>query len=120
MELKILNEKFAVCKINRIEDVRFEDEYYFIGKTDDELSLVCIESSVPETYISCEKGWRGIKIVGILDFTLVGILARISSILAENGISIFAISTFNTDYILVKEEDFSKTIEILGQNNTIS
>jgi len=117
MELKIINKEFAVCKVNGIENIKFTDEYVFLGKTDDEISLVCDASSIPESCIECEKGWRAFKIQGILDFSIVGILAGISTTLAKNGISIFAISTFNTDYILVKNENFRRAIEVLKKDN---
>ncbi|MFR1354504.1 MAG: ACT domain-containing protein, partial [[Clostridium] symbiosum] len=61
-----------------------------------------------------EDGWRGIRIQGVLDFSLVGILSKLSGILAENQIGIFAVSTFNTDYILVKAEDFERAIRVLA------
>jgi len=113
MEFKILDKVFAVCKISKIQDVNFSDEYFFLSKTDDEISLVCEEISIPVDYLKCEKGWKCLKIAGILDFSMVGILANISSILANNGISIFAISTYNTDYILVKEDKLTEAIGVL-------
>lgn len=61
-----------------------------------------------------QEGWRGFRIQGILDFSLVGILSKLSGILAENQIGIFAVSTYNTDYILVKEENFERALEILA------
>jgi len=116
MELKIINKEFAVCKLKGLENIKFTDEYYFIGKTDEEISLVCEESSIPVDCIDYEKGWRAFKIQGILDFSLVGILLGISVILAKNDISIFAISTFNTDYILVNEENYIQAIDVLRKN----
>ena len=60
------------------------------------------------------SGWRGFRIQGVLDFSLTGILSKLSAILAENGVGIFAISTFNTDYILVKAENFDKALKVLS------
>ena len=68
---------------------------------------------VPGNTIERNDGWRAFRIEGVLDFSLIGILSKISTCLAENGIGIFAISTFNTDYVLTKENDFSKAIEVL-------
>ena len=116
MELKILDCNLTVCKIKDIKDVDFADEFVFVGKTDEELSLVCRSGNVPQDTIVAEKGWRGFRVQGELDFSLIGILSKLSSILAENGISIFAISTFNTDYILVKEEKFDDAISALRKN----
>ena len=72
----------------------------FIGKTDEEKSLVCITSEVPENTIQRDDGWKAFCIHGVWDFSLIGILAKIATILADNGISIFAVSTYNTDYRL--------------------
>ena len=66
--------------------------------------------------IEREDNWRGFRIQDILDFSLIGILSKISTLMADNEIGIFAISTFNTDYILVKEKNFEKSLEILEEN----
>ena len=87
--------------------------FCFTAKTDEEISLVCKTEDVPEKTLVRDDGWKGFRIEGILDFSLIGILSKISSILAENRIGIFAVSTYNTDYIFVKEENFSKAINAL-------
>ena len=92
------------------------EEYCFVGKTDEELSLVCLTSKVPQNTIEREDGWKAFRIQGILDFSLIGILAPIANILAENKIGIFAVSTYNTDYILVKQENFEKAATLLADN----
>lgn len=81
-----------------------ESKYCFIGKTDEEKSLVCLTKDVPGNTVEREDGWRSFRIEGTLDFSLVGILSEISALLAEEKIGIFAVSTFNTDYILIKKE----------------
>ena len=116
MELKKLTENFTVCKIPDMTQVDLQDEFLFIGKTDEELSLVCRTSRTPGNYTHREDGWKGFRIEGILDFSMVGILSRISALLAENEIGIFVVSTFNTDYILVKAENFARTLEKLEQS----
>ena len=93
--------------------VNIDAEYSFIGKTDEEKSLVCITSDVPPNVIQRDDGWKGFRIQGILDFSLIGILSKIAKILAENSISIFAISTYNTDYVLIKKENYQKALDIL-------
>ena len=108
--------EFSVCRIKDLSDVRWESEYCFLGKTDKELSLVCRKEDAPSDCIKREDGWRGFYIDGILDFSLVGILAEISGILARNGISIFAVSTYNTDYIFVKQSCFDKAMSHLESN----
>lgn len=113
MEIKIIEQEFSICKINDINQVNFEDEFCFVGKTDEELSLVCTTDSVPGNTVEREDNWRGFRIQGVLDFSLIGILSKISTLLADNHISIFAVSTFNTDYIFVKSGSFEKALSIL-------
>ena len=96
--------------------VNINTEYSFIGKTDEEKSLVCITSDVPSNVIQRDDGWKGFRIQGIIDFSLIGILSKIAEILAKNSISIFAISTYNTDYVLVKKENYQKALDILEQS----
>lgn len=115
MNLKILKEDFSVCKIKDISEVNFNDEFIFVGKTDEELSLVCSTKSVPKNFIERDDNWCSFRIEGILDFSLIGILAKISSLLAEKKISIFAVSTYNTDYILIKKDKFDSAIQILSE-----
>ena len=86
----------------------------FYRKTDEESSLVCLTDRVPQNTVERDDGWRGFRIQGILDFSLIGVLSRITTVLADQGIGIFAVSTFNTDYILTKEADFERALEILA------
>ena len=88
--------------------------FVFTGSTDEEKSLVCPTPLVPAETLERSDGWRAFRIEGVLDFSLVGILARISDILARNNIGIFAVSTFNTDYILTKENDFERALQLLS------
>lgn len=114
MELQILDKPLTVCKIRDVESADLSSDIYFIGKTDEEISLVCITDSVPSETLEREDGWRAFRIKGTLDFSLVGILSKISKILADNDIGIFAVSTYNTDYILVKEENFERALALLA------
>ena len=113
MEIKKIKQDFSVCKVKDYSLVNVNAEYCFMGKTDEESYLVCITSDVPPNIIQRDDGWRGFRIQGILDFSLIGILAKIASLLAENSISIFAISTYNTDYVLTKKENYQKALDIL-------
>ena len=113
MNLKVIDTEFSVCKVEDYSQVDLNEELVFAGHTDEELSLVCPTSLVPDNTTECNDGWKAFRIEGVLDFSLVGILSRISTCLADNSIGIFAISTFNTDYILVKDGDFEKAIEVL-------
>ena len=113
MVLKKIEHKLSVCKVTDISDIDLNSDFYFIGKTDEELSLVCKTDAVPYKTIERDDGWRGFRIQGVLDFSLIGILSKLSGILAEHKIGIFAVSTYNTDYILVKEENFDRAMEAL-------
>lgn len=113
MKLQRLQQDLTVCKVESLEDVDLSADLFFIGKTDEELSLVCETKDAPASTVEREDGWRGFRIAGTLDFSLIGILSKISTVLAENGIGIFAVSTFNTDYILVKEKNFEKAARAL-------
>lgn len=119
MDIKVIDKEFAVCKINDVTEVNFNDEFYFVGKTDEELSLVCSSEFIPKNTIVCDSGWRAFRIEGILDFSLTGILARAADILANAKIPIFAVSTYNTDYILIKNEFFQKALDVLKENNYV-
>ena len=102
MELKGMAYELTVCKVADVSDIDMTTEFYFIGKTDEEISLVCKTEDTPSNTIDRDDGWRGFRIQGILDFSLIGILSKLSGILAQHKIGIFAVSTYNTDYILVK------------------
>ena len=114
MELKKLEYNFTVCKVETIEDIDMTADYFFIGKTDEEISLVCKADDTPKKTTERDDGWKGFRIQGVLDFSLIGILSKLSGILAENNIGIFAVSTFNTDYILVKAENYEKALSVLS------
>lgn len=113
MEIKKIHQEFSVCQVEDFSLVNLDSEYSFIGKTDEEKSLVCITSDIPSNVIHRDDGWKAFRIQGILDFSLIGILSEIATILADNGISIFAISTYNTDYVLIKKENYQKGLEVL-------
>ena len=114
-KLNVLEQKFTIHRFEpsaSIPDEIIKSKYFWIGKTDEELSVVC-ESGISLRSLSSNAGWSVIKIAGPLDFNLVGILAEITSVLAKAGISIFTLSTYNTDYILVKKNKLPEAIEAL-------
>lgn len=116
MEIKVIEGEFSVCKLSNIGQARMEDDLYFLGRTDEEISLVCRTESIPGDTVSREDGWRVFRIQGELDFSLIGILAGISSILAEHRIGIFVVSTYNTDYVMTKADDFERALELLERH----
>ena len=103
MEIKKIRQEFSVCQVEDYSFVNLDSEYSFIGKTDEEKSLVCITSEVPPNVIQRDDGWKALRIQGVLDFSLIGILSKIATVLANNNIPIFALSTYNTDYLLIKK-----------------
>lgn len=113
MELKKMPYELSVCKVRELCPEILADEFFFIGKTDEELSLVCMTEHAPLETQQRDDGWKAFRIQGILDFSLIGVLAPIAAILADNQIGIFAVSTYNTDYILVKKENFGKALDVL-------
>ena len=114
MELKRIDHKLTVCKVADLSEVDLNAEFFFIGKTDEELYVVCKTEDVPLHTTERDDGWKGFRIQGVLDFSLIGILSKLSGILADHKIGIFAVSTYNTDYILVKEENFERALDVLA------
>ena len=104
----------SVCKVTDYSGIDIDQPFVFSGRTDQEKSLVCPTSLVPDNTLARDDGWRAFRICGELDFSLIGILAKISKILAENAIGIFVISTYNTDYILTKADNFDKALKVLA------
>ena len=105
LELKFLDNKLTVCKVEKGTALNYTDGLFFIGNTDEELSVVCETEKTPAVTIEREDGWTAFRVEGVLDFSLTGILAKLSGVLADKSIGIFAVSTYNTDYILIKEKD---------------
>lgn len=110
MELKVLPYELTICQLSSDQDLDIHKEFFFLSRTDEELSLVCLTAEIPQNTVSREDGWRCLRIEGILDFSLIGILAKLSGILAEHQIGIFVVSTYNTDYILVKDTQLEKAL----------
>ena len=114
MEIKKIPHDFSVCQVKDYSLVKLDAGFCFTGKTDEENSLVCLTEDVPENTVRRDDGWKAFRIRGVLDFSLIGILSKIAAVLAENEIPFFAISTYNTDYILLKKEFCKKAQEVLN------
>lgn len=114
--MKKIEGRLTVCKLKSTADIDLNHDFYFIGRTDEEISLVCKTEDTPAETLVRDDGWRAFRIQGTLDFSMIGVLSKISSILAANKIGIFAVSTYNTDYILVKEDDFDASLMALQEN----
>lgn len=113
MELKIIDGDFSVCRVKDLSKVDFGGDYYFIGRTDEEFSLVCETKDVPDNAEKREDNWKAFRFEGVLDFSLTGILSAATAVLAEEKIGIFAVSTYNTDYILVKSDKLEAAVSAL-------
>ena len=117
LPLVILPDKLAVCRLaveaSFPEWARPGDLLAFI-RSRDELTVVCVERLVPPEVVA-ERAWRALQVQGPLDFALVGVLAAITAPLAAAGVSIFALSTYDTDYVLVKEDALERAVQALSQ-----
>jgi hypothetical protein len=120
--LAVLPELFAVCRLDAAAAIpawAAAGRFFSITRTDQELSIVCLQSSVPDG-IRCERDWRCLQVAGPLPFTMVGVLHSLVEPLARAGISLFALSTFDTDYLLVKAADLARTIDALRQHGHVT
>lgn len=115
MTLCILKESFCVCRISDPADADLTKPFTFLSVTEREVSLVCPVQYVPKCVTAREDGWRAFRVEGVLDFSLTGILAGIAGVLAENKIPIFALSTYDTDYVLMKEVYFARALQALKE-----
>ena len=114
MQLEVLTQAFTVCKPVTLKDVDLDKPFCFVARTDQELSLVCPTAFAPAHTEAREDGWRAFRVAGSMAFSLVGILARLTGTLAQRGIPVFTVSTFDTDYVLVKAEHFSDAMDALA------
>jgi hypothetical protein len=115
LRFRVLPGDFAVCRLDKEEPVpdwAARGNFFSITRTEEELSLLCLQAQVPPG-IKTEGGWRRLKIEGPLDFSMTGVLASITAPLAREGISVLAISTYDTDYLLVKKEKMEAAVEAL-------
>ena len=110
MTLQLLNQTFIVRQLNHISDADLSAPFTFLARTDEEISLVC---PVPSGALNRQDGWRCLRIPGVLDFSLIGILARVADCLAKAQVPLFAVSTYNTDYILFREQHSSAALDAL-------
>ena len=115
LQLQVIPETFSICQVENYKGIDIDQPFVFTGRTDEEKSLVCPVSVVPESTLDRSDGWRMFRICGQLDFSLIGILAELSSVFAKAEIGIFAISTYNTDYVLVKDKDYRKALKALAR-----
>lgn len=116
LTLSVLPGTYAICRLDAgttIPAWALHGDFVSLTCTEDELSVVCAETAVPDG-VQCERGWRCLKVEGPLDFALTGILASLAGPLAAAEISLFAISTYDTDYLLVKAGQLAEALAVLA------
>lgn len=116
LTLKILEQKLAVCQLDQKDALpqwALNSAFCSVTRSEEELSIICYEEDVPSS-VKAEKDWSCFMVQGPLDFSQTGIVASLANPLALSGIPIFALSTYNTDYLLVKSQNMAKAKEILG------
>ncbi len=122
IDLEVLKGKYSICQFD-IDQVLpqeiFKCDFYSVTRTNDEISVI-VQEPLAFKVAKSSNGWRGFKVDGILDLSLTGIINDITQPLKDNGISVFVTSTYNTDYIFVKQESFTKAIEIFRSAVNIS
>jgi hypothetical protein len=118
MVIELLGNEYSIYRLDPediIDNRLFGKNFISITKTEDEISIVTVSGTL-EHFEKEEGFWRMLKINGVLDFSLIGIISKISTLLANQGISVFVLSTYNTDYIMVKMDKIGSTINVLKQN----
>lgn len=115
MTIEVLSGRYAVCKPKQTMQIPLDAQFFSLTVTDNEISLVCEESQMPQD-CEAQKGYSAMRIAEVLDFSLTGVISKISGILAKARVSIFVVSTFDTDYILVKHTDLKRSVESLTSN----
>ena len=123
MRLHVRPESLAVCRLDADSDLpdwATNGTFFSISRIDEDISIVCTESVVPDD-VRAERDWRAFQVEGPLDFSLTGVLSQIASPMADAGVSIFAISTFNTDYVLVRKSALEEAKRALtGSGHTVA
>jgi uncharacterized protein len=116
LTLSLLKPTLAVCRLSHTDEVPawvWSEPFFCAARTEDELSLVLLQDNIPDEW-TAERDWRALKVRGPLDFSLTGILASLAAPLAAAGISIFALSTFDTDYLLVRSFALEEACRVLA------
>ena len=115
LTLSVLEGNYAITKLSPAEPVpdwAGRGQFWSVTRTREELSVVCAEADIPEA-VTSDKGWRPLRVHGPLDFSLTGVIVSLARPLAEAGVSVFVISTYDTDYLLVKDERLDRALAVL-------
>jgi hypothetical protein len=117
MRLRHVDGRYAVCRLDPHDAIppwADGDGFVSISRTSEELSIICDVARVPDG-VQAERGWRCIAAVGPIAFSVTGVAAALTGALAAAGISVFLVATYDTDYLLVKEEAFARAVEALRE-----
>lgn len=113
--LEVVDWKLSICRLDRLPDASvLQRRPCFLGLTDKEVSLICETRATPRDAVERDDGWRAFRVSGILDLSLVGVLRGITDVLADIGIPVFVVSTYDTDYVLVKEGFLDRALDALS------
>jgi hypothetical protein len=115
VRLRTLSDIFAILRLDpddAVPDWVYDSPFWSVTRSDSELSIVCSEEDLPDE-TRAERGWCALELIGPLDFTLTGVVASLVSPLADDEVPIFVLSTFETDYLLVREADFPRAVASL-------
>jgi len=115
LTLDLVAGSYAVCRLGAAEPLPAwagGGPFVSITRTDAELSIVCPQEAVPDAVLA-ERGWRCLRVAGPLGFGMTGVLASLSGPLASSGVSIFVVSTYETDYLMVQERDLERAVDAL-------
>jgi len=118
LALTVLEERLSICRLDagaKVPTSAIKASFFSVTRTQDELSVVCPEEDVPDG-VSRERGWRALKLEGPLDLSMVGVLSSVAAPLTGAGTSIFAVSTFDTDHVLVRETQLDLAVGTLREN----
>ena len=115
MKIRIIDGEFSILKLKNFDNVDLDKEFCFACKTDKEFSLVVKTCDAPDEFLKKEDGWKALAIDSELDFSLIGIMAKISDALANKGVALFAVSTYDTDHVLVKSDMLNVAIIALEE-----
>lgn len=122
LSLTTLDGLFGICKVKKGEGFPEwavnKDSMYSITETSTEISVICPQERIPVS-IEAEKGWKALKVMGPLDFSMTGVLSSIVKPLADAKISIFTISTYETDYIFIKQKEYENAVKVLRKKFNI-
>ena len=113
--LEVMDWELSICRLDRLPDASvLKKSPCFLGLTDDEISLVCETRSAPRDAVERDDGWRAFRVSGTLDLSLVGVLRGIADVLADIGVPVFVVSTYDTDYVLVRERFLDRALDALS------